>query len=187
MKREICEYLIDSFVDYAGMKHNFIICAVSTTPEEKWGSILKVGWADKSGYTYESDTVVRMVQIGVSICNPADLFEIDKGQIIAHNKAVNAEPALFSTKPGLINKGLIQGLLMQEAEFIKSNPGKVIAGYHETKAKYDKKQAEEAALKAITDTEGNVIQAIIDGIDLQKCKCLAKVKIEQLNELATTM
>lgn len=190
MKREICEYLVDSFIDYAGKKHHIIVCAVSSSPAKRCYEALKVSWVDEDWNVDDCDDVYevfRMVQLGVAICNPGDSFEMETGQKIARNKAINSDAVLFSTKPGIINKGLIQGLLVQEIEFIKGNPGIVIPGYHDSKARYEKKQAEKTELTNINDAEGNVIQAIIDGVDLQKCGRLAKVKIEQLNELAATM
>lgn len=190
MKREICVYLVDSFVDYAGKKHHIVVCAVSSSPAKRHYEALKVSWVDDDYVVDDCDDVyevLRMVQLGVAVCNPGDIFEQEIGERIAYNKAINSAAVLFSTKPGVINKGLVQGLLAQEVEFIKSNPGIVIPGYHDQKARYEKKQAEKTELTNINDVEGNVIQAIIDGVDLQKCGRLAKVKIEQLNELATTM
>lgn len=190
MKREICEYLVDSFVDYAGKKHHIVVCALSSSPAKRCYEKLSVSWLDDDWCANDNENiyeVLRMVQLGVAICNPDDTFEIETGQRIAHNKAKCSDAVLFSTKPGVINKGLIQGLLSQEVAFIKGNPGIVIPGYHDQKARYEKKETEKTELTNINDVEGNVIQAIIDGVDLQKCGRLAKVKIEQLNELAATM
>lgn len=190
MKREICEYIVDSFDDYAGKKHHIVICAVSSSPDKRCCEKLGVGWLDDYWYTYDNQDVyevLRMVRLGVAVCNPEDPFDMETGQRIAYRKAKGSEPSLFSTKPGVINKGLVQGLLAQEVVFIKNNPGIVIPGYHDSKARYDKKQAEKKELATLSDVEGNVIQAIIDGVDIQKLERLAKAKIGQLNELATTM
>lgn len=181
MKREICEYFVDSFDDYAGKKHQIIVCAVSTAPViNTIYDNMVVGVVDKGYYLRERNiyAVVRIVRLGIAICNPEDVFDMERGQGIAYNKAKNSSPVLFSSKPGIINKGLIQGLLVQEAGFIKESPGRAIAGYNDAKAKYEKIKSIEKELESLTPEEREVIRLSAEGINLQKCIRLSKLKDE---------
>jgi hypothetical protein len=47
---------------------------------------------------------------------------------------------MYATQPGMINTPVVLALMRQEAEFIKSNPGRIIAGYNEKKIKFDRNQ-----------------------------------------------
>lgn len=139
MKQDIAEFLIDSFIDFKGLEHKVVICALTQSPESE-SHELTVGWVDVEGMVDEEDElcvpVKRCLAIGVSICNPCDKFDEELGKKIARSKAEKSIPVLVSTEYGVMNKTLVTAYLKQEMEFLKKNPGKFIKGYAESEKKF---------------------------------------------------
>lgn len=103
------QYIVDYFVDSKGGRHDFVICAV-----------LKE--YDLSG--------VYCLDLGYSICNPNDTFNVELGKTIALGRANKAkESSLFAFNKGSLNIKIICALLESEAAYLKRNPGYKIAGY----------------------------------------------------------
>lgn len=87
--KERTQFIHDSFVDYKGKEHHFVICAYSKllpkTFKEAEGiefdadkddrvETFAVSYADSYGCLDNYDKVVKSVSIGVAICNPEDEF-----------------------------------------------------------------------------------------------------------------
>ena len=189
MKREICSYVTDSFNDFEGKTHYITVCAVSNSPIQSSYESLSVCYTNGEYIRGENDIfeVCRTLSIGVAICNPSDVFNTETGKKIAYNKAINSDPVLYAIKAGVINTGLVEGLIKQEVNFIKANPGIIISGYHNKKLLYEEKKALIAKLASLSKKEEIIVQAIIDGEDLQKYINLAKIKMEQLHEMGESM
>lgn len=164
MKQDIAEFLIDSFIDFKGLEHKVVICALTQSPESE-SHELTVGWVDVEGIVDEEDElcvpVRRCLAIGISICNPCDKFDEELGKKIARSKAEKSIPVLVSTEYGVMNKTLVTAYLKQEMEFLKKNPGKFIKGYAESEKKFleMRELAEEVA--NLTAEEKNTLRMLL--------------------------
>ena len=153
--KERTQFIHDSFVDYKGKEHHFVICAYSKllprTFKEAEGiefdadkddrvETFAVSYADSYGCLDNYDAVVKSVSIGVAICNPEDEFNYVVGCKKAQARAKNSNATLYATKSGMINTTMVTGLLTQEAEYLKNNPDAYIKGYEESRRAYLEKQ-----------------------------------------------
>lgn len=135
------ELLEDSFVDFEGKEHRFLIAAISipviadgseyeNDPNEVYLSHL----------SHEVIEFPKVLSLGISICNPCDKWNPRIAYQMATGRArKHRDHALYVTEPGLINTKMVQALLKQEAEYIKNNPEKVIEGYLERKKRWEKR------------------------------------------------
>lgn len=153
--KEIVNYKSGEFVDYLGETHKFVVCAVSTKNfKDREGNevfnVLRMETYDD--YVDEMD-FPRALFLGVSICNPKDEFDLEKGKIIAYNKATTIKdinhPAIYTTRPGFINTEVVEALLNNSVEYIKRDPGSVIPGYDKARKKYLKKREDELFLGTV--------------------------------------
>lgn len=165
MKQDILTYLEGDFTDFDGIRHPVVICARSTTDD----SYLCV---PQCGFVEEFD-VIRSVHIGVAICNPMDEFDIEIGKKIAEKRTYNT-PKIVSLEPGVINNDLINTLLKNELEHINKFPGKYIAGYKEKLDNKIKFNSICDKIESLTKVEINIVDAYLDGVDVEKCLKLAK-------------
>ena len=153
--KERTQFIHDSFVDYKGKEHHFVICAYSKllprTFKEAEGiefdadkddrvETFAGSYAQSYGCLDNYDKVVKSVSIGVSICNPEDEFNYVVGCKKAQARAKNSNATLYATKSGMINTTMVTGLLTQEAEYLKNNPDAYIKGYEESRRAYLEKQ-----------------------------------------------
>lgn len=153
--KEIVNYKVGEFVDYLGVTHKFVVCAVSTgnlkdSEGNEVFNVLRMETYDD--YMDELD-IPRALFLGVSICNPKDEFDLEKGKTIAYNKATTIKdinhPAIYTTRPGFINTEVVEALLNNSVEYIKRDPGSVIPGYDEARKKYLKKLENEKFLASV--------------------------------------
>ncbi len=164
MKQDITEFLIDSFIDFKGLEHKVVICALTQSPESKTHDLM-VSWVDEDNVSDIEDelftSVKRCLAIGVSICNPCDKFDEELGKKIARSKAEKSIPVLVSTEYGIMNKTLVTAYLKQEMEFLKKNPGKFIKGYAESEKKFFelKQLADEVA--SLNTEEKNALRMLL--------------------------
>lgn len=164
--KERTQFIHDSFVDYKGKEHHFVICAYSKllprTFKEAEGiefdadkddrvETFAVSYADTYGCLDNYDKVVKSVSIGVSICNPEDEFNYVVGCKKAQARAKNSNATLYATKSGMINTTMVTGLLTQEAEYLKNNPDAYIKGYEESKRAYLEKQSKANLFTALPE------------------------------------
>ena len=172
--KERTQFIHDSFVDYKGKEHHFVICAYSKllpkTAKEVEGiyldpdidkdahvSTFTVSYADSFGCLDNYDAVVKSVSIGVSICNPEDEFNYVVGCKKAQARAKNSNATLYATKSGMINTTMVTGLLTQEAEYLKNNPDVYIKGYEESKRAYLEKQKKADIFTALPEQAKDTI------------------------------
>lgn len=170
--KERTQFIHDSFVDYKGKEHHFVICAYSKllpkTFKEAEGiefdadkddrvETFAVSYADSYGCLDNYDKVVKSVSIGVSICNPEDEFNYVIGCKKAQARAKNSNATLYATKSGMINTTMVTGLLTQEAEYLKNNPDAYIKGYEESKRAYLEKQKKADIFTALPEQAKDTI------------------------------
>lgn len=155
MKEKIVT-VISEFTDFRGKIHKFVVAAVSMQVDaevEIYNDSEVAEWIPTE----------KTVRLGVAICNPVDEYSEEKGKMIAINKARNnLEYALYATLPGMINTAVVNALVVQEVEFIKNNPARVIPGYIEEKEKFEKRQEFAKKLAELTEEEKAVYKAMKD-------------------------
>ena len=157
--KEKVQYLFDSFIDFKGEEHKFVICAVSQLVNN-------------------NSLLCKKVTLGFSICNPGDEFNEEFGTTIAYNRAKseNCSHELYVSKSGMINTKLVSALLEQEAEYLKRDPNSQIKGYREAENKFHEKQKsnfsnyEKEVLKYIKDNPNKTsfLEKIVNTIYAKK-------------------
>ena len=147
MKKDIVMYEKGSFVDFQGETHPFIVCALSTSMFNNDSQDVYLTVYDQNGVAQGETLLPRAVFIGISVCNPEDEWDEEKGKMIALSKAKGFKAtapeksaALFTTRAGMISEPLVKALLAREVEHVKDDPGYVIKGYNQMKAKWEEKQ-----------------------------------------------
>ena len=187
MKKEVAMYASGSFIDFAGIEHKFIVCALSTSVYgRKEGETAKLLTYDGPWYTVECD-LPRAVFIGISVCNPGDgkgrlgdEWNEEKGKMIAYNKAKGfnvgkpeKSAAIFATRAGLISEELVNALLNREVQHVKDDPESVIPGYNQMARKY---QEEQEVQKYISSVPENLVKLGKD---------LANLTSDEFNQVIT--
>ena len=153
--KEHVNVIKDSFIDFAGKKHYFVIAAV-TVPTELTTEVYVSDEED----AYFDNYIEKCVSIGYSICNPEDQYDEKVGILKAIGRARNADPVLYTADGNLITNFLIESLLKQEARYLKNNPNEYIPGYNEAKERYLKNQK----MKEIKDNFSEVERIIVDNV-----------------------
>lgn len=163
--KEVVEYLKDSFVDFNGKVHNFILCAVSRVADDDCELVSNEGIMP----------IERTLSIGCSICNLNDEYNEELGKKIAYNRAVSEKfaPTIVSTVKGVINSAVVNALLTQEANYIKRDPNCVIRGYNEQAAKVLAKKKAQEIFDALTSEEQTIVK-LANKYDLDYYARLAK-------------
>lgn len=172
--KEYTEFITDSFTDYAGNVHHFVIAAISQnlptcagelkdSPISNYDNrvIYEVGeYIEDYGTEDYIGTVSKVLRLGVSICNPTDTFNEKVGVRKAVARAYNAEPSLYASNPGIINTTVVKALLEQEAQYLKNSPEKFIPGYIEMRDRYLTRQKMESMKKDFTELENQVVESL---------------------------
>lgn len=147
MKKDIVMYKEGSFVDFQGTERKFIVCALSTSNFNNDEQEAYLTVYNQNGGVEGETLLPRAVFIGISVCNPLDEWDVEKGKMIAVSKArgfkadaPEKSAALFTTRPGMISEILVQALLNREVEHVQEDPECVIKGYNQMKAQWTKKQ-----------------------------------------------
>lgn len=163
MKKYI-DFFVDSFVDYQGIEHHFVVASLSQTlpskeveinPDTEYPDDL-IDFTICRNHEFDSydiDTVVKSLSIGISICNPEDEFDVEVGRAKALARARCSTPVLYATKPGVINTTMVKALMKQEAEYLKNNPDAYIKGYSAAEKKYKQYQKDLDTLSNLTDEQ----------------------------------
>ena len=169
MKIKRTVHKVGEFVDYLGNTRKFVIAAVSIITEGK----TEVDIFGEGDYGLNTYTCPKALAIGVSTCLPNDKFNEEIGIKIAVGKALKDRSHwIFTTDEGLINTGMVEGLLTQEIEYFKKNPGKYLKGYEESKKKFEQAQIEECVEQAVNE---NILSKAISYI-----KKLSSSRIENI-------
>lgn len=167
MKKDVAMFEKGVIVDFVGVEHPFIVCALSTSSyQNEKASMELVSYDNETGEAIENYVAPRAIFIGVAVCNPGngdkpgDTWDEEKGKMIALNKAkgfkadkIHKSAALFATRAGLISEPLVKALLQKEVEHIKEDPECVIPGYNQMKLRYEEEQE---AKKFIEETPDNI-------------------------------
>lgn len=153
MKKYV-EVLKDSFTDYAGRVHHFVIVGMSN-PLNDTVAIYR----DNSGIK-SLGGLEKGVSLGISICNPEDKFDEKVGVLKATYRAENSPISLYAHDGGQINSPLVRAFIAQEAEYLKHNPEVYIKGYAEAKARWEKNTEMKNIKEKFTPTEKIVAEEL---------------------------
>lgn len=145
------EVITDSFVDYKGLTHHFVMAAISVELENSPLVLDK----DEFGPIALGE-VKKCVKIGLAICNPEDEFVEKIGALKAIGRAEKSEPVLYTSYTGMINTKLVKALLEQESNYLKNNPEKYIIGYSEAKDRFLKNKEMNELKENFSDLEKTV-------------------------------
>lgn len=161
-------YKNGSIVDFQGVEHKFIVCALSTSNYDSAEHGVLLTTIDENGEYLAESELPRAVFIGVSICNPGgngklgDEWNEEKGKMVALAKArgfKHSQPwksaALFATRGGMISEPLVEALLNKEVAHIQEDPECVIKGYNQMKERYE---AQQEAKKFIEETPAELAE-----------------------------
>jgi hypothetical protein len=147
MKKDVVMYKNGSFVDFQGVTRQFVVCALSTSQFNNDKQEVSIVAYDENGYALGETESPRAVFIGISVCNPLDEWNEEKGKMIALAKArgFKAEApekssALFATRAGLISEGVVKALLDREVQHVIDAPGSAIKGYEQMKSRWEENQ-----------------------------------------------
>lgn len=157
--KEHVDVLKDSFIDYTGKTHHFVIAAVTNDLTNNAGESYMVSRQNIVTLTY-SKNLEKALRIGISICNPEDKFIEKIGVLKAVARARNSDPVLYVTKLGYINKDLVKAFLEREAEYLKSNPDVYIKGYNDCKERYLKRKR----MEELKDNFSPVEKIVVEGV-----------------------
>lgn len=153
MKKYV-EVIKDSFTDYSGRVHHFVIVGMSHPLED----VIAVS-KDLVGVEILGK-LNKGVSLGISICNPEDKFEEKVGVLKATARAENSAISLYAHDGGQINSTLVRAFLLQEAEYLKNNPELYIRGYAEAKARWEKNHEMQELKKNFSGTEKIVAEEL---------------------------
>lgn len=171
--KEHIETIVDSFTDYMGNTHHFVIAAVSQVLPTYSGELEYNPINDEyvpvdyevEQYVGVYDTrniasVVKVLKIGISICNPIDTFDKEKGIHEAVARARKSLGGLYSTNHGYINTRMVKALLEQEADNIKDSAEVFINGYAEMRKSYMLKKEMESIKDNFSDTKKEIVDNV---------------------------
>jgi len=163
MKKDIVMFKNGSFVDFQGVTRQFVVCALSTSQFNNEEHEVDLTVYGSEGILEGETSLPRAVFIGISVCNPIDEWDENKGRMIAEAKArgfkydaPEKSAALFATRAGMISEILVQALLDREVEHIKEDPEYVIKGYNQMKKRWEEKQEMEKYVKETPENLANL-------------------------------
>lgn len=134
--KEIVSYVYGSFNDYLGKEHKIIVCGVTTSIENDEYSVITYDEYDLEVY-YD---IQKTLKIGLSICNPNDEYDQQKGEFIAYNRALSEDAILLtSSRRGMFNTATVNFLLNDYLAFVERDPGSVLKGYDKAKLAFQEK------------------------------------------------
>ena len=169
MKKDVVMYQQGVIVDFQGVEHPFIVCALSTSNFNNDDYYCKLQVNDSCGDYYSETDLPRAVFIGVAVCNPGDTWSEEKGKMIALAKAKgfkHARPeksaALFATRAGMISEILVSALLTKEVDHIKDDPECVIPGYNQMKARWERQLRDQKYLEETPEELRHLGEALSD-------------------------
>lgn len=163
--KKYTDFFVDSFVDYQGIEHHFVVASLSQTLPKTEKELYEdtsnpngevefgiVAYAQDCEYEVLGH-ITKSLSLGISICNPEDEFDVEVGKAKALARARCSVPVLYATKPGVINTTMVKALMKQEAEYLKNNPDAYIKGYSAAEKKYEQHQKDLDTLANLTDEQ----------------------------------
>jgi hypothetical protein len=134
--KEYVQTISDFFTDPAGQVHHFTIAAITVEVDA-----VVDGTYDHSPYCDQDwidHDVTKGVKIGISICNPSDKYDLERGVEIATGRARKKNNfAFFITELGFVSDELVETFLEREANYLINNPERYIVNYNEIGASED--------------------------------------------------
>ena len=172
--KERVEFITDSFTDYAGKVHHFVIAALSQNLPVRSGQLEhnpvcednvpvthEVGvYLEDYGTESYLGTVTKVIRLGISICNPTDVFDEKVGALKAAARAHDSKPTMYAAHPGAINTKVVRALLEQEAEYLKNNPENFITGYADMRDRYLTNQRMKTMKEQFSEVENQVVDSL---------------------------
>nr|DAF63766.1 MAG TPA: hypothetical protein [Podoviridae sp. ctz6O13] len=164
-------YRLGQFIDFEGQIHKFTIAAVvSEIPKDL--ELFHVKGAKGGHYTSLSSDdmlvgpVKAAVTLGVSICHPDDIamYNENIGMQIAVNKAMSPKTVvrwLSFNDISTATEKMIDALLENEGERIKTNPDAYIKGYDVAALKYAEKVSLLRDYDLLTEEEKETTKMLI--------------------------
>lgn len=189
MKKDIVMYENGSFVDFQGVERKFVVCALSTSNFGADVSVELNAVDDYEGTILGGVDIKRALFIGVSVCNPKDEWNEEKGKMIALAKArgfkasaPEKSAALFTTRSGMINEALVNCVLAREIEHIKADPEYVIKGYNQMKATFEQRQEEQKFIAESSPEVLDVADKFLALSDEDKSRVISVAVIKTAHE-----
>lgn len=188
MKKDVVMYKNGSFVDFQGVTRQFVVCALSTSSFNTDEHGVSIVVYDENGYAIGDVESPRAVFIGISVCNPQDQWNEEKGKMIALAKAKGFKPdapeksaALFATRAGLISEGMVKAILDREVQHVIDVPESVIKGYGQMKARWEEEQEMK---KYVEETPENLkaISAELNKLTSEQIERVINVALIQGND-----
>lgn len=200
--KEHVESLISSFKDYKGIEHKMVLVAVSSElpktylelyPNDKEAkedpsiSDSKVYHIVNVYDEWNSDEigeVVKVLRLGIAICNPedSDKFSERAGIAKAVHRARNSKPVMYVSKNGYINSKMVRAFLEQEAIHIQNNPGCIIKGYDEAQDKFKYNEELKKGYSNLSEEDKNVVAMLADLDDKRLTELQKFVKVHNENK-----
>ena len=138
-------YIVDSFTDYKGLEHKFVVAAVTSfLGDDTFVADYEYGFLG---------SVTKVVRLGISICNPIDTFNEKTGVLKASARAEQEDPTMYLDNKCFGKEAVVKALMEELAYEIKKDPGAFIAGYDEGKEKYLYGKEMEKIASEFTDFE----------------------------------
>jgi hypothetical protein len=140
--KEYIDAIESSFVDFSGKEHRFVVAAISQvlpkyTDQGEELTYEVNEYIEDYGCNDCLSTIVKVLRVGFSVCNPEDDFDFQTGKLKAVARARINTPILYASSAGVINNRVVKALLIQEAEYLKKNPELLIPGYTERKRRLE--------------------------------------------------
>jgi hypothetical protein len=120
-----------SITDEMGTKHEAILVGLLDISkylenyEDKKTSEIR-GKTITTTTTWSEKEVFKMLSIGLAITNPVDIFNYDKGVLIASGRAMKTNKqigVIYSESKGMLGTEMVNSILEQQKKFILENPG----------------------------------------------------------------
>lgn len=172
MKTKVTYYQKESFKDFKDQNRVVTVCVTVLEATNK--DCVEVYPSSNC----EGLDIIHEIYIGYAICCPTDSYDENVGKKISYQRAISSDPVIVTTRFGIINEGFLFNLLEDELDYIISNPGKFIRGYNEAEKRYLENVELDKEVKNLTNTEAEIIQHILDGVNFYKCLNIA----EKLNK-----
>lgn len=143
-------YIVDSFTDYKGLEHKFVVAAVASVLDEA------VFVEDRFNDDFMG-LATKVVRLGISICNPVDTFNEKVGILKASARAEQNDPSIYFDGNYFGKEAVVKALMEELAHEIKKNPGDFIEGYDESKRKYFLRLEMEKIASELTDFDKEIM------------------------------
>ena len=118
-----------TITDEAGLKHEAILVGILDISkylesyEDKKTSEIR-GKTVTTTTTWNEKEVIKVLSIGLSITNPIDTFNLEKGILIASGRAQKPNKqigVIYSESRGMLGKEMVESILEQQKNFILEN------------------------------------------------------------------